>query len=98
MVATATEVLLDVTSTVNDVKSETNDHGVSFDTTVNITCIGLDNQSLDYDPAACIAACQDVSMGVHYDEQLIDCINSNWDDDLATTHDPDIWTTVSPHT
>jgi hypothetical protein len=72
------------THTASDIDAESNDRGVSFDTTVQITRVGFDdnqnvgseesNGTLDYDPNACIAACQYVSMGVRYDAQLIDRI------------------------
>jgi hypothetical protein len=35
----------------------------------------------------------DISMGVRYDEQLIDHINANWDEELTTTQAIGTWTT-----
>jgi hypothetical protein len=102
VVTTSAEVLPDVSPTENDVKIETEAHGASFDTTVHITRIGFDNQSvsseesdgnLDYDPVALISACQDVSIVVRNDEQLIDLINANWDEELTTTQGPGTWPT-----
>jgi hypothetical protein len=93
----------------NDVDAGTDAHGVSsFETTVQITCIGFDHiqsvgsvendGTLDYYSVARIAACQDVSLGVRYDEQLIDRINANWDEELASTQDPSTWATITPST
>jgi hypothetical protein len=45
------------------------------------------NGILDYGPNASIALCQDVSVGVRYDEQLIDRINANWYEELTATQD-----------
>jgi hypothetical protein len=107
MVDTTAEVLPDARHTANDVKAETDANRVSFDTIVWTTSIGFDNQSvgsedsdgtLDYDHVARIAACQDVIIGVHYYEQLIDRIHANWDEELATTHEPGPWATDPPHT
>jgi hypothetical protein len=93
----------------NNYAKYTDAHGVlSFDTTVQITRIGFDDSQsvgsvesyviLDYDHVAQISACQDVSLGVRYDEQLIDRINANWDEELASTQDPSTWTTSTPYT
>jgi hypothetical protein len=93
----------------NDVDAGIDFHGVSsFDTTVHITRIGFDDRqsvgsvesdgTLDYDPNARIAACYDLSLVVRYDEQLIDRINANWDEELASTQDPSTWATSTPST
>jgi hypothetical protein len=91
----------------NDVDTRTDIHVVlSFDTTVQSTRIGFDDSksvgsvefdgTLDYDPVARIASYQDISMGVSYNEQLIDHINANWDNELASTQDPSTWATSTP--
>jgi hypothetical protein len=70
---------------------------------IQITRVGVDDSSstsseesvgnLDYGPTARIAMCQDVSMGVRYDEQLIDRINANWDEELTATQVLGTWCT-----
>jgi hypothetical protein len=70
---------------------------------IQITRVGVDDSSstsseesvgnLDYGPTARIAMCQDVSMGVRYDEQLIDRINANWDEGLTATQVLGTWST-----
>jgi hypothetical protein len=64
----------------------------AFDKTWQITRVGVNNTTscgscesdgtLDYDPIARIAACRNISMGMRYDEELIDRINVNWDEEL----------------
>jgi hypothetical protein len=109
MVAAASDDPPDDGISANDVDAGTDAHGVSaFDTTVQITRIGFANSqivgsvesggTLDYDHFAWIAACQDFSLGLTYDEQLIDRINTNWDDEIASTQDPSIWVTSTPST
>jgi hypothetical protein len=110
MVATVSEVPPDDMHTASDAdaESESDAHGVSFDTTVQMTRIDFDdNQSvafeesdgtLDYDPVARITAYQDVIMGVYCDEHRIDRINKNWDEELAATQEPGTWATASPPT
>jgi hypothetical protein len=75
-----------------------------FDDTVQITRVGIDDDdsiqseesesSLIYRSAACITVCHDVSLGVRYDEELIDRINATWDgSDLSpndTTHSTEL--------
>jgi hypothetical protein len=93
----------------NDINVGNDDHGVSsFDTTVQTTRIGFDDSqsvgsvesdgTLDYDPVAQISTCQDVSLGVRYNKQLIEHINAHWDDELASTQDPCTWVTYTPYT
>jgi hypothetical protein len=70
---------------------------------IQITRVGVDDSgsisseesvgNLDYGPTARIAMCQDVSMGVRYDEQLIDRINANWDEELTATQVLGSWST-----
>jgi hypothetical protein len=93
---------------VNDIEPEIITNGATTDNTVQITRISFEDQSegllesegtLDYDHIARIVADQDVSMGVRYDGQLIDCINANWDEELlATTYNPDTWPIDCPPT
>jgi hypothetical protein len=37
-------------------------------------------------------------MGVRYDDQLIDCINANWDMELTATHAIATWPTGNSYT
>jgi hypothetical protein len=90
-----------VASVDTDTPSEA--HDVSFDEVIQITRVGVEDSgsvsseesvgNLDDGPNARIAMCQDVSMGVRYDEQLIDRINANWDDELTTTQVLGTWST-----
>jgi hypothetical protein len=64
-----------------------------FNDTVQITRVGIDDADsihseeseglLMYGSAARITVCHDVSLGVRYDEDLIDHINATWDEELA---------------
>jgi hypothetical protein len=45
---------------------------------------------LTYGSTARITVCHDVSLGVLYDEELIDRINATWDEELATEQDSDL--------
>jgi hypothetical protein len=93
---------------LNDIKPNIITNGATTDNTVQITRIGFEDQSvgsaesegtLDYDPIVRIVAGQDVSMGVRYDEQLIDHRNAIWDEELlSTTYNPDTWPTDCPPT
>lgn len=73
-----------------------------YDDTVQITRVGIDDAdsihseesegSLVYGSAARITVCHDVSMGVRYDEDLIDRINATWDEELAAGQGVDLAT------
>jgi hypothetical protein len=41
-----------------------------------------------------IVVCQDVSMGVCYDEKLIERIHANWDEELTATQELGTWATI----
>jgi hypothetical protein len=89
--------------TVNAIDTRYDTHGVSFDETVQIMRVAVDDSIsvnseesegiLDYGPIARIAVYQDVSIGVHYDEQLIDHLNANWDEELTATQELGTWAT-----
>jgi hypothetical protein len=73
-----------------------------YDDTVQITRVGIDDAdsihseesegSLLYGSAARITVCHDVSLGVRYDEDLIDRINATWDEELAAGQGLDLAT------
>jgi hypothetical protein len=68
--------------------------------TVQITRVGIDDAdsiqseesegSLIYGSTARIIVCHDVSLGVRYDEELIDRINATWDEELAAEQGSDL--------
>jgi hypothetical protein len=88
---------------VVDIKTPSDAHDESIDEVIQITRVGVDDSgsvsseesvgNLDYGPTARNAMCQDVSMGVRYDEQLIDRINVNWDEELTITQLLGTWST-----
>jgi hypothetical protein len=91
------------TVAVVNIKTPSDAHDESIDEVIQITRVGVDDSgsvsseesvgNLDYGPTARIAMCQDVSMGVRYDEQLIDRINVNWDEEITTTQVLGTWYT-----
>jgi hypothetical protein len=80
---------------VVDIKTPSDAHDESIYEVIQITRVGVDDSgsvrseesvgNLDYGRTARIAMCQDVIMGVRYDEQLIDRLNVNLDEELTTT-------------
>jgi hypothetical protein len=83
-------------------------HCATMDKTIQIKYVKADDTSsfgssesegmLDYDPITRIAACRDVSMGVRYDEALVDRINANWDEELLSSYNPDAHLKDTPPT
>jgi hypothetical protein len=81
---------------------------MSFDKTVQISRVGLDDSGsvtseesdgpFDYGSSAHIAEPHDISMGVRYDEALIDRINANWDEELTASAPYGTWPTAPPST
>jgi hypothetical protein len=97
MVADPQPLSSDAAVAVIDTKAHSDAHGVSCDEMVQITWVVVEDSGsvkseesdgiLDYGPIARVAVCQDVSMGIRYDEQLIDRIHANWDEELTITQE-----------